>query len=136
MKTMTKPCSSWERMRIREVLKAQAHRRFVPSLLFTQCTMEFFLWDRAGLTLSEPFDYHAEASRFCQIIATVVSWKYEELEFDTSIGFAHDGLHIRTQSEVYIVETTIPVAQPYNIRSAGMTVWRAKSNRNTDNISF
>jgi Fungal protein kinase len=126
MKTMTKPCSNWQRM------SAKSSKRSPES------TVEFFLWDRAGVTFSEPFDYHAEASCFCRIIATIVSWKDEELGFDTSAGFAHNTLHIWTPSQSYVVEPTmIPAAQAYSIRNAGTTSWKARaSNDKTCNISF
>jgi Fungal protein kinase len=118
---------------VREVFKAQPHRRFVPSLLFTESAVEFFLWDHAGVIFSDPFDYHAEASRFCRIIATIVSWKDEELGFDTSAGFVHDTLHIRTRSQLYVVEPTmIPVAQAYGIRNAGTTSWKARATNDKD----
>jgi Fungal protein kinase len=116
---------------VREVFAAQPHRRFVPSLLFTESTVEFFLWDREGVIFSETLDYHAKAARFCSIIATIVSWKDEELGFDITAGISHDGLHIWTGSHVYVVKTITPVAQPYNIRSPGTTSWRGR--RSNDN---
>jgi hypothetical protein len=108
----------------REVFAAQPHRRFVPSLLFTECTVEFFLWDRAGVVFSKTLDYHAEAARFCHIIATIVSWNDEELGLDTSVRFQADGVQcISARSEAYIVDAV--VTRPYNIRSHGTTCWKA-----------
>jgi Fungal protein kinase len=117
---------------VREIFAAQPHRRFVPSLLFTESTVEFFLWDRAGVVYSEALDYHAEAARFCHIIATIVSWNDEELGLDTSVCFANDVLHIWTSSDAYIVDPVVPVVQSYNIRSHGTTCWRARKSDHLD----
>jgi hypothetical protein len=121
----------------REVFAAQPHRRFVPSLLFTESTVEFFLWDRAGVVFSETFDYHAQAARFCRIIATIVSWNDEELGLDTSVRFQGDGDHavqyITTKSDAYIVDAASPfVTRPYNIRSHGPTCWRSRQSDDSD----
>ena len=45
---------------VREVFAAQENRRFVPSLILTECTLEFLLWDRGGVVVSERIDYHNE----------------------------------------------------------------------------
>ncbi|KAF8480547.1 hypothetical protein JB92DRAFT_2837657 [Gautieria morchelliformis] len=116
-----------------EVFAAQPHRRFVPSQMFTESTAEFFLWDRAGFICSKAFDYHAEAARFCRIIATILSWNDEALGFDTSLQFAKNGLHISTGSDEYVVDAFLPVIQPYNIRSDGATCWIARR-RDDNNI--
>ncbi|KAF8490893.1 hypothetical protein JB92DRAFT_2835734 [Gautieria morchelliformis] len=67
---------------VRQVFAAQAHRRFVPSLLFTEFTVEILLWDRAGVIFSEALDSHTKAAHFCHIIATIVSCTNDELGFD------------------------------------------------------
>ncbi|KAF8522847.1 hypothetical protein JB92DRAFT_1671568 [Gautieria morchelliformis] len=114
----------------REVLAAQPHRRFVPSLLFTESTVELFLWDRAGVIFSEVLDYHAKAARFCGIIATIVSWTDEELGFDTSVQFEDGRLRIFTRSDAYLVDIVAPLS--YNIRSNGSTCWKARRSDDCD----
>ncbi|KAF8529999.1 hypothetical protein JB92DRAFT_557602 [Gautieria morchelliformis] len=123
---------------VREVFAAQPHRRFVPSLMFTESTVEFFLWDRAGVVFSDAFDYHREAAHFCDIIGTIVSWNDEALGFDTNIQFqAGDRLRISTRSGAYMVDTLAPlITQMYNIRSHGSTCWRARRSNVSDEHTY
>ncbi|KAF8503171.1 hypothetical protein JB92DRAFT_2833428 [Gautieria morchelliformis] len=113
---------------VRKVFAAQPHRRLVPSLMFTESTVEYFLWDRASVVFSEALDHHAKAERFYNIIATMVLWNDENLGFDTSMQFqASDTLRILTRSGAYKVDTAGSLlTQPYNIRSHGSTCWRAR----------
>jgi Fungal protein kinase len=119
---------------VRDVFAAQPHRRYVPSLLFTETTVVFYVWDRVGITYSEPLDYHARAERFCAIIASIVSWTDERLGFDTSVQYADAGVHISTNDETYVVDAMAPVVQPYSIINNGVTCWRARrqDESNTD----
>ena len=110
---------------VREVLAAQENRRFVPSLILTECTIEFLLWDRAGVIASERLDYHTNALLFCHILASLVTWDDERLGFDTNMFYRDKELHIRTnESAVYVVEETL--VRSYTIRSRGSTCWRVR----------
>lgn len=68
----------------REVFVAQTNRRFVPSLILTQCTVEFILWDRAGVVTSKPLDYHDHPVSFCNMLTSLVLWDDCQLGFDRS----------------------------------------------------
>ncbi|KAF8530715.1 hypothetical protein JB92DRAFT_2825564 [Gautieria morchelliformis] len=111
---------------VREVFAAQPNRRYVPSLVFTETTLELFVWDRMGITFSEPLDYHAEAERFCDMIASIASWSDERLGFDTSEEFADGVVRILANDVTYVVDAVRPVIQPYSIVNNGMTCWLAR----------
>ena len=76
---------------IREVFAAQENRRFVPSLMLTECTVEFLLWDRGGVVVSERIDYHNEQKNnhipFCNILASLVKWDDQQLGFDPTVRY-------------------------------------------------
>jgi len=135
---------------VREVFSAQEHRRFVPSLALTECTVEFLLWDREGVLVSERIDYHDEQKNnhilFCNMLAALVTWADPQLGFDPTVfyrqmeppsetgDFPHliirvvesvtdsDGWH-RKEVE-YAVEETL--FRPYTLRGRGSTCWRVR----------
>jgi len=85
---------------IREVFAAQENRRFVPSLILTECTVEFLLWDRGGVVVSERIDYHNEQQNnhilFCNILASLVTWDDQQLGFDPTVRYDQMVPPIRT----------------------------------------
>jgi len=110
---------------VREVLAAQENRRFVPSLILTECTVEFLLWDRAGVIASERLDYHTEALLFCHILVSLITWDDKNLGFDPNVFYRNKVLHIRTnESSEYVVEETL--VRSYTIQSRGSTCWRVR----------
>ncbi len=76
---------------VREVFAAQENRRFVPSLILTECTVEFLLWDRGGVVVSERIDYHDEQQNnhilFCNMLAHLVTWDDQQLGFDPTVRY-------------------------------------------------
>ena len=114
---------------VREIFAAQPHRRFVITLLFTECTVEFFLWDHAGVMYSKRMDYHKEAERFCQIIYDLmVVWDSHEVGFDQTVKFRFDQdvprLHVTNPiGKVYLVEKVI--THSYCVRNHGTVCYLA-----------
>jgi hypothetical protein len=109
----------------REVFAAQTNRRFIPSLILTECAVQFLLWDRAGVVVSEPLDYHCEPLRFCHMLASLVTWDDHQLGFDPTVFYRDRELHIRTKEAFeYVVEETL--VRSYTIRSRGSTCWRVR----------
>ena len=112
---------------VREVFTAQENRRFVPSLILTECTVEFLLWDRAGVVVSERLDYHTDALLFCHMLKCLVTWDDHQLGFDPNVFYRNKELHIRTRESgdsEYVVEETL--VRSYTIRSRGSTCWRVR----------
>jgi hypothetical protein len=110
---------------VREVFAAQENRRFVPSLILTECTVEFLLWDRVGVVASERLDYHSNPLLFCHMLASLATWDDRQLGFDGTVFHRGQELHIRTQEFVeYIVEETLFHA--YTLRGRGSTCWRVR----------
>ena len=110
---------------VREVFTAQENRRFVPSLILTECTVEFLLWDRAGVVVSERLDYHTDALLFCHMLRCLVTWDDHQLGFDPNVFYRNEQLHILTREPAeYVVEETL--VRSYTIRSRGSTCWRVR----------
>jgi len=82
----------------REVFAAQPYRRCLPTLVLTECTAEFFLWDRAGLQYSDFFDYHKEKEKFLWIIGRLC---HPETLFD-GCGFDQTAKHTFYNHEPYL----------------------------------
>ena len=101
---------------VREVFAAQENRRFVPSLILTECTVEFLLWDRGGVVVSERIDYHNEQQNnhilFCNILAGLVTWEDQKLGFDPTVCYDQMVPPIRTgDSQQYITGLHIRVVE-------------------------
>ena len=70
---------------VREIFTAQENSRFVHSLILTECTVEFLLWDRAGVVVSERLDYHTDALLICHMLKCLVTWDDHQLGFDPNV---------------------------------------------------
>ena len=110
---------------VREVFTAQENRRFVPSLVLTECTVEFLVWDRAGVVASERLDYRTYALLFCHMLKCLVTWDDHQLGFDPNVFYCNEELHIQTREPAeYVIEETL--VRSYTIRSRGSTCWRVR----------
>lgn len=137
---------------VREIFAVQTNRRFVPSLLVTEKTVEFILWDRTGLIRSKQLNFHVNPVLFCRIIMAFFRWRPDQMGFDETMYFPPcnenqeqsgkeedsnqrvDRLRIKSLTSsgwvTYVVEDTLII--PYSIRSRGSCCWRAILDSNED----
>ncbi|KIJ29804.1 hypothetical protein M422DRAFT_36832 [Sphaerobolus stellatus SS14] len=128
---------------VREIFAVQPHRRWVPSLLFTETSVELFIWDRAGVLYSERLDYHKHPARMiiliCRLLQKQTDGSPSALAgFDPTIGYTMIFPHMaRRRDSVPSVEVfqikfggkdyriNQTLVNSYTIRSQGTTYYRA-----------
>jgi hypothetical protein len=120
---------------IREILIAQPNRRYIPSLVFTQKTVEYMMWDRSGAVCSTELNYRTDLVRFYNVIIGMIRWSPEEWGFDVSMRYTNEGsLQVLRQDLNTDPDQNFPIVEyhlerlllaSYNIRSRGSTRWQA-----------
>ncbi|KAJ7747948.1 hypothetical protein DFH07DRAFT_1036866 [Mycena maculata] len=109
------------------IFSSQDNRRFVVSLSFIGCDLRLFVFDRAGLVITSPFDLHKDPESFVRVLAGLMFTKDRAfLGYDTSITTTPGGCrYIEVNGVKYRIVETLFVSDV--IRGRGTVCWRARS---------
>ncbi|KIJ37514.1 hypothetical protein M422DRAFT_33639 [Sphaerobolus stellatus SS14] len=121
---------------VREIFAVQPHRRWVPALLFTETSVEIFIWDRAGVFYSERLDYHKEPEDFIRMFGMLLARRAGPNAlsgFDPTMGYninetiepKKEQLQVKFGKKFYWIEETL--VNSYTIRSQGTAYHLARS---------
>lgn len=117
----------------RQMLAQQPNRIFIKCLLLSEARIRLAHFDRAGAEVAPYIDYVNNPELFVRLIITLCSVDEKELGFDTSIqwdivkGKKVSGTmktcDLNQQEKTYELANIRPVAQEYDIRGRGTTIW-------------
>ncbi|KAJ7747934.1 hypothetical protein DFH07DRAFT_830621 [Mycena maculata] len=108
------------------IFSSQDNRRFVVSLSFIGCDVRLFVFDRAGLVITSPFDLHKDPESFVRVLAGLMFTKDRAfLGYDTSITTTPGGRrYIEVNGVKYRIVETLFVSDV--IRGRGTVCWHAR----------
>ncbi|KIJ46114.1 hypothetical protein M422DRAFT_778605 [Sphaerobolus stellatus SS14] len=108
---------------IMEIFAAQPSRRAVPSLIITERTVQFLLWDRAGVLASDPLDYHQNPLMLCRVLCGLLTISRRMLGFDPYINVDRETILTTANCQKWRIDET--VCQAYTWPGNGSTLWTA-----------
>ncbi|KAJ7704302.1 hypothetical protein B0H17DRAFT_921412 [Mycena rosella] len=99
-------------------------RRFIISLSFMGPNVRLFIFDRAGLVTTLPFDLHQEPESFVRVMAALMFAEPAVLGYDTSIIKTPTGRFIDVDGVRYTLVKTLFVSDV--VRGRGTVCWHAR----------
>ncbi|KAJ7130173.1 hypothetical protein C8R44DRAFT_978331 [Mycena epipterygia] len=107
------------------MFSSQDNRRFIISLSFMGENVRLFIFDRAGLITTFPFNLHTDPESFVRVLGTMMfSDDPAVLGYDTSIVTIPSGRFIEVDGIKYAIVETLFISDV--IRGRGTVCWRAR----------
>ncbi|KAJ6511339.1 hypothetical protein C8R47DRAFT_1034461 [Mycena vitilis] len=109
------------------IFSNQDNRRFVISIAFMGDIIRLFVFDRAGLVTTAPFNMHNEPESFVRVmVALMFTDDPAVLGYDTSIIETDNGRFIDVESIRYRIVETLYIES--TVFGRGTVCWRARHN--------